>query len=62
MRIHKSLQTWFYADVEVHKSLLIARLLEHPEELGDYLPDWPGTVAEAIAALESDRREYLDEF
>ena len=48
--------------MRVHKDLLIAVLRAHPEEVRDHIPSWNGSAEQAIAALEADPREFLDEF
>lgn len=48
--------------MRVHKDLLIGILREHPEDLQKHLPGWEGTAEEAIAALQEDPRQYMDEF
>lgn len=48
--------------MRVHKRVLVGLLQRYPEELQDYLPDYEGSAEDAIRELESDPREWLDEF
>ena len=37
----------------LHKGLVIRMLQEHPEDVAEFCPGWPGTAAEAIGALKA---------
>lgn len=48
-----------FEPMKMHKNVLINFLREHPEELAQVAPEWKGTAAEMIAAMEAHPAEWI---